>query len=86
MHDMWVFAGGLVAAVFAFARLSLGQQRSLMDRLMSFLDGSMERHETAANRLVDSMEQVKLSLAETNVSMRRLLETSAVQFRHGDEE
>ncbi len=81
-HEMWAFAGGLVAAAFAIVRLSMHFNRVFVDRLMRFMDENSRAQAAAIDRLSQSVEDLRNNLLEHSAALRRSGEW-AQTFTHG---
>lgn len=63
MQETLVFAGGLVASAFAFARLSMGHHRASVERLAGVLEDGLRRQEAAIGRMADAVEALRQAVS-----------------------
>ena len=71
-HDLIVMLGAIAAAAFALARVSMLQQRSLVQQVLSFWESAMDRQGATQARIAESMDEVKLGIRKANSLLSRL--------------
>ena len=65
---------GFIASAFAVVRITLGQQKALTDRFLSFLEASLRRQEAAVDEFRGTLQTLDDSVRENTALVRRLSE------------
>lgn len=71
-REALLFLGGALASAFAMVRLGMAQQRSLLDRLIAFLQSHGERQD----RLAGAVEALGERISDNTIAVVRLLDRS----------
>lgn len=81
-EGLLLLAGALTSA-FAVVRLGMAQQKSLVEKLIGFLQSHGERQTASGERLADAVEALSERLGENTVAVRRLLDRAQINFGDG---
>lgn len=73
-NESLVLIVGAVTSAFAVVRLGMAQQRSLLERLMAFLQTHAERQSTSGDRLARAVEGLSERLADNTLAVARLID------------
>lgn len=76
--------GGIAGSAFALVRMVLNQQQTITTRLVSFLESSLQRQESALDSLGDSIQRLSNGIQENTNLLRRA--TEGVDMRFGEDE
>jgi|LakMenEpi03Aug12_release.lakeMendotaPanAssembly.Ray.scaffolds.fasta_scaffold79702_6 hypothetical protein len=74
-RELGLLVGGLITAAFTLARLSISQQRNLVDRLMKHYDQTIDRQEKSAFAVGKSLDVLTESVQENTRVIRQSMES-----------
>lgn len=72
--ELGLLIGGLITAAFTIARLSIVQQRNLVDRLMKHYDQTIDRQERVSLVVGKSLDVLTESVQENTRVIRQFME------------
>lgn len=72
LKELVALLAGVGAGAFALARMSLSQQRTLIDRFMAFVETGTSRHEAASQGLQFAIERLGEGIAENTQLVNRI--------------
>ncbi len=75
LDPQWIgLVGGLAASGFTLVRYALAQTKSLTEQFVGFLEGALTRQESVNARLLDTLDELRLSLTEHLALLRQIEE------------
>lgn len=66
--------GGAMASAFAVTKMSMAQQRSTVDRFMTFLEAAVQRQENQSQRFAEAVDHLADNVREHTIMLRALAE------------
>ena len=66
LSEYGTLLGGVAAAAFALARMSMSQQKTLVERFMTFMESALSRQEQTIERFADSIDRLNQNLESSN--------------------
>jgi len=77
VHEMFALLVGLAGSAFALTRISLNQQKAVVERFGGFLEQSLRRQEATNERLAAAVGELAHGVQANNRLLERLAERTA---------
>ena len=72
--ELLALLGSFVASAFALVRYAMNQNRSLLDRFVTFLESAMQRQEQVNERFEEALQKLGENVRENSALIARMSE------------
>ncbi len=72
LSEYGTLLGGVAAAAFALARMSMSQQKSLVERFMNFMESALSRQEQTLERFANSLDRLNQNFEKSPKSRTQM--------------
>ncbi|MBS1721793.1 MAG: hypothetical protein JSS66_02170 [Armatimonadetes bacterium] len=73
-NELVTLLAGFLATAFAILRLAVAQNRGVMDRFVSFLEGAVQRQDHTIDGLREAVERLNDGVRENTLLVRQMSE------------
>lgn len=79
--ELLALLGSFVASAFALVRYAMTQNRAVLDRFVSFLEGALQRQEQVNERFQSALQDLGENVRENSALIARVAERLGLENR-----